>query len=45
MHLRQFNSHNLVSVEKEMRDGSDATKTENLGLYIVSTYTIFSNVL
>ncbi|XP_046835831.1 heat shock protein 75 kDa, mitochondrial [Vespa crabro] len=32
MHLRQFNSHNLVSVEKEMRDNSDATKTENLGI-------------
>lgn len=30
MHLKQYDSHNLVSVEKEMRDDSDATKSENL---------------
>ncbi|KAK2579813.1 hypothetical protein KPH14_008692 [Odynerus spinipes] len=32
MHLRQYNSHNLVSVEKEMRDDSDADKSQNLGI-------------
>ncbi|XP_014600537.1 PREDICTED: heat shock protein 75 kDa, mitochondrial [Polistes canadensis] len=32
MHLRQFNSYNLISVEKEMRDDSSATKAENLGV-------------
>lgn len=34
MHLRQFKSYNLTSVEKEMRDDKEANKSENLRTYI-----------
>ncbi|XP_033329171.2 TNF receptor associated protein 1 [Megalopta genalis] len=32
MHLREFKSYNLISVEKEMREESESSKSDNLGL-------------
>ncbi|XP_078042429.1 TNF receptor associated protein 1 [Augochlora pura] len=32
MHLRQYQSYSLTSVEKEMRDESESSKSDNLGL-------------
>lgn len=32
MHLRQYKSNFLTSVEKEMRDDAEANKPENLGI-------------
>lgn len=36
MQLRQFNSHNVTSVEKEMRQDKESSDLTNLGkLYII----------